>query len=594
MSENQPSKDRLVNVDLSSEKDLERSKVSHLKERFREQSTNVRRVKSCVQRKIKHQEDKATANSKLKDKGIWSYDWRIPLQELEKYSGCQDGGPEVSTASPSTIRNVRLGSKYRYRQVQVKDIARPQVWSMTTFAAYVENLTLSAVNRHMNRYLYTEGQSHVTNVESTLKALFVDPWLSHCLTIESFNAALTFFYKHSMIPSARMFLTLMEERHMDIPAETFNIMLRGASSRKDLHNFTFLLRAMIQRGIRPTADTWIALIMAVHSKAAKLRIVRSMGERGFMERRGIIKSVLSHLVPTEIVNYVESGQNIPNLFQDLDRKYGRHWLSVSTGNQMCQKLGEHGLMLKAFEVLDLMVDRDCLPDSVTMMIFLGHCKRQKDMGGAIEMLDWFHDMYSLNLEEDVFDTLFMLAWRSCLYNCCRVVWRTACIYGTVSYRMQQLVMRSLIRNTPGQPQTRTQHWMKSIGKVVIGVNLCTAQHANDPGKGLAVMKRLVHWAASGDERASSLQLAKLTLAQDLDASMQFDLDGVFTELMDKALDLDRQWALGDTWSAKSTLWKVQNAITVDLIRSAGNHPHSGGKSRVPTAGSRIIRHVTLD
>ena len=568
----------MVNADLSSEKDLERSRILHLRIRFREHFTKVRQVKSCAQRKIMHRENKAVANSRLKDKGVWSYDWRIPLQELEKYSGYQDGGDEVSTASPPTIRRLRVGKKYKYRQVQVRDISRPQVWSMTTFATYVENLTLSVVSRHMNRYLYTEGQSHIKIVESTLKALFADPWLSHYQTVESFNAALIFFYKHSMISSARMFLTLMEERHMDIPAETFNIMLRGASSRKDLHNFTFLLHAMIRRGIRPTADTWIALIVAVQSKAARLRIIHSMREREFMKRPRIMKSVLSHLVPPEIVSYVESGQDIPCFFQDLDRKYGLHWLSVSTGNQMCQKLGEHGLMLEALEVLDLMVDRDCLPDKVTMMIFLGHCKRQRDVGGAIQMLDWFHNTYGLNLEEDGLDTLFMLAWRSRLYNCCRVIWRTACIYGTVSYRMQRLVMKSLIRNSPEQPQTPTQHWMKSIGKVVIGINIRTAQHENDPGIGLAAMERLVDWAESGDQRVASLQLAKLALAQDLEAAEQFDLNGNFTELLSRSLDLDREWGLGDNRLTKSTLWKIENAISVDLIKKGESHPHSKGEA----------------
>ena len=591
MSKVQLSKDQTVSGDLPLEKDLETPTFSHLQERFRGQATNVRRVKSRVQWKatnvgrvksrvqwkIKHLEDKAVANSQLKDKGIWSYDWRIPLQELEKCSVHQDSGAEVSTVSPPTIRRL-LGKKYNYRQVQVKDISYPQVWSTTTFAAYVEDLTLSTVSRHMNRYLYTEGQSHVTNVERTLKALFANPWVSRYQTVESFNVALVFFYKYNMIPSARMFLTLMEERHMNIPPETFNIMLRGASTRKDLYNFTFLLRAMIRRGITPTADTWIALIVAVQSKAAKLRIVHSMREQGFLDHQRAIKDLLSHLVPTEIISYVESGQDIPSLFQNLDRKYELQWLSVSTGNQMCQKLGEHGFMFEAFEILDLMVDRDCLPDKVTMMIFLGHFQRQRDVGGAIQMLDWFHNVYGLSLEEKVLDTLFMLAWRSRLYNCCRVIWRTACIYGTVSYRMQQLVMKSLIRNTPEQPQTWTQRWMKSIGKVVIGINIRTAQHADDPGTSLTVMKKLVHWAEPGDQRAASLQLAKFALAQDLEAAQQFDLNGNFTDLLNSALDLDREWGLGDTWSAKCTLWKVENAIHIDLIKRDQNHPHSRGRA----------------
>ncbi|KAL9118159.1 MAG: hypothetical protein Q9187_005299 [Circinaria calcarea] len=578
MSKEQPSKIRAVDVDLSSEKDLETPRTAHLQKRFKMPSTKVRRSKVRAQRAMKHEEDKAAANSKLKDKGIWSYDWRIPLQALEKCSQCLGSGAEVPAASLPSIRRFILGEKPQYRQVQVKDIPRPQVWSASTFTAYVEHLTQSATSRHMNRYLYAEGQSHVTIVESTLKMLFTHSSLRGHLTIRSFNEALVFFYKHNMISSVRMFFTLMEKLHMDTSAETFNIMLRGASSRKDLHNFTFLLRTMITKGIRPTADTWIALIVAVHSKAAKLCIVRSMRERGFMDRRRIVKSVLSHLLPPEIVSYVESGRNIPTLFQDLDRKYEPGWLSVSAGNQMCQKLGENGLMPEALEVLDLMVDRGCLPDKVTLMIFLGHCRRQRDMGGAKQILDWFHSMYGLNLKEDVLDILFTLAWRSCYYNCCRVIWRVACVHGAVSYRMQQLVMRSLIRNTPEQPQTRAQHWMKSIGKVVIGINLRTTHDADDLGMGLEIMKKLVDRVESGIQRAASLRLAKLMLVQDLEAAKQFDLNGVFTGLLDKALDLDRKWGLGNIHSAKSTLWKVQNAIKVDVIRKGKNPLQSRGES----------------
>ena len=86
--------------------------------------------------------------------------------------------------------------------------------------------------------------------------------------------------------------------------------------------------------------------------------------------------------------------------------------------------------------------------------------------------------------------------------------------------------------------------------------------------GLEVMKRLVDWAESGDQRAASLRLAKHMLAQDLEAAKKFDLNEVFTGLLDKALGLDRKWGHDDIHSAKSTLWKAQNAIKVDVIRKA--------------------------
>jgi len=393
--------------------------------------------------------------------------------------------------------------------------------------------------------------------------LFEDECLRPYVTTEAYNMALSFCYENSNISSARKLFNIMNDNQVSISAETFNIMLRGAAARNDLHNFTYLLRVMTRMGLFPNEDTWIAFLMVVEEKRAKLLIIRYMRESGLLDNAAMIRSVVQQIIDIELASHLAGDQNLESFISLMDSRYGPNWLSVSTGNQMCHFLVENGLVSQAVEVLGLMADRGCRPDNVTLHIFLGHCRRQRQAQRAIEFLQVFKSQYNVSPKQDEYDILFMLVWWAKRINCCKVIWQVACLEAAVSYRMQERVLESLLRNTPEHPRTATERFIKAAGKIIvgIGIDLSTSPEESDPR--WETMQLVSQFASPGDDRTRSLQLAKSLLARDLDAARHYKLDGNFIDLLVDAAALDRSWH-EEAKGQESTLWKVQHAVRVGV------------------------------
>ncbi|MCJ1387989.1 hypothetical protein MMC18_000833 [Xylographa bjoerkii] len=527
-----------------------------LQDSFELQPAKIRRMRADASRKGGIQQRK---NLVTKYTGSWSYDWRLAFSELEQHYQ-HDG---LTIAKPQLVTYHLPGNPPRYSQLRAQDIPRPKVWSNITFAAHVKDLAQSKVSRLMHRHVYRNQTTHIDAVHTAIMLLFEDESLRPYADTEAFNTALSFCCKNSNISSVRKLFNLMDETHVPISTETFNIMLRGAAASKDLHNFTYLIRVMTRKGVPPDGNTWIAFLVAVEDKGVKLLITRYMKEAGILENASTLRPVVGQIIDIELANYLASGQDLKAFILLMDSTYGLNWLSVSTGNQMCHILGVNGLVSQAFEVLGVMADRGCRPDNVTLHIFLGHCRRLRHPQRAIEVLQVFESQYNVFPKQSEYDSLFMLAWQSKRMNCCRIIWRVACLEAAVSYRMQELVLRSLLRNTPHHPQTTTQRFIKAAGKVIVGIDIDLSTVSGDSDPRWKTMQLLSQFSAQGDGRERSLNLAKHILARDLDATRHYNLVGNFTNLFAEALALDRSWG-EEKKGQESTLWKVQHALGVGI------------------------------
>ena len=516
----------------------------------------IRRLKTNATRKEDIQELK---NIVAQNTGSWSYDWRLAFLELKQHY--EADGTAITKPLPVTYNLPRKASGYR--QVRAQDIPRPKIWSTFTFTAHVKKLAQSKVSRLMHRHLYRNQTTHTDAVHTAIMRLFEDESLRPYLSTEAFNIALSFCYKHSNISNARKLFNVMDDTHVTISAETFNIMLRGAATRKDLHNFTYLLRVMTGRGLTPDGNTWIALLMVIKDKRTKLLVIRYMREAGMLKDAAMLQPVVDQIIDIELSSHIASDQDLDSFVLLMDSRYGRDWLSVKSGNQMCYILGENGLVSQALEVLQVMVDRGCQPDNVTLHIFLGYCRRLRQPQRAIEFLRLFKSQYNVSAIQDEYDSLFMLAWRSKLVNCCRVIWRMACLESAVTYRMQELVLRSLLCNTPEHPHTTTQRFIKTAGKVVVGIDIHLSTSSEESDLRWKTMQLLSQFFPRGEERERSLSLAKQIVARDLDASRHYKLAGNFIDLFAEALTLDRGWHAKEM-EQKPVMWKIRHALDVGI------------------------------
>jgi len=61
-------------------------------------------------------------------------------------------------------------------------------------------------------------------------------------------------------------------------------------------------------------------------------------------------------------------------------------------------------------------------------------------------------------------------------------------------------------------------------------------------------------------------LAKRMLAQDLATVRTFRPAYALVQQLEDALVLDRSWAQEQLWKSTSTIWKVENALNIPLLR----------------------------
>ncbi|KAI4156155.1 MAG: hypothetical protein LQ340_000492 [Diploschistes diacapsis] len=529
---------------------------------FKLRGAQLPRLLSKVREKRDMQKFGQVKSSVMKEKGSWSYDWRIPLLELRRNF-------ERSSA-PLADLDTFVAPSILYRQFADVEVFKPSTWSQGSFAEYVNNLAQSQVSRLMQKHLYTGRTTHVSAVKDTLLFLFRDEELQPCVSTLAFENALRFFYRHSLISDARTLFNIMVERRIPIRTETFNMALRAAAGKKDLHNYTYLLRAMINQGLRPNEGTWVSLVIVLESHAAKVAVIENMRQLDLLSRADVIQAVAVDLLSSQLGQPAGVDSDATGTMQVFDSEFGDSWFSPKAGNVICEHLCKTGRPEQAVQFLETMVKRACRPNRGTLDILLTHCLMVLDDAGALRLLKLFWHEYQVGTGGFSYHVLFMIGWHIRSYNLCRVVWWAACIEGEVTYRMQELTMRSLLRNTPVQTKNMSKVWMKEVGKVIVGIKPSGRAHEKSKmseNKNVSTrhnIEGLAAWASSEEDRFAQVGLANHAMRADLSAFKVFRLYVAdFHQAFADAVERDGEWRKHG-YQSMSLSQKIREAVQIPV------------------------------
>ena len=560
----------------------------------------------------KNKEDKLFVNKLLKDKGLISHDWRIALSDLQKhYTPGSIDKPEHTDISNHARHLIQsAGSRTRYfdgsdeihssvRRVAFKSrnyksfrlarhIPPPTEWSEAKLAVYVEALADS--QRTQAQVAWAEkprlrGWSNTEDVLAAYDKVFYSTASEKALSIEACNTALRFFYDHGMMAKARSLYIRMEDLKMHIPTDTWNILLRGSASRRDLHNFTFLLNNMTRRGFKPNEKTWTMFIQVIGSSPVRAVIVRKMAEMNMLDNIGIRRTVAAHMVLYEINNHLGDGHDHHSFIDHMDSKYGIGWLSTTAGNQLLHEVAKRKSAAESLSLLYEMKQACFVPDDISINTLLRHCLPLRRHELAIKILDHFQYHYNLYPGPAAYETLFLLAWKCRLLNFSTVIWRTACIYSMVSHKMRQLVFRSLLSYTlvldkriqpddMTEPRnySRNEKFNTFAGKFVIGVigpREADLDHTID--------------TLEPDPRRRPLKWAQILLESSLRVSRNCVLKSNWPQLLRQALTMDRTWAAEGLYKKDDWRELFPHVIAVDAkVKEMHQSRPSRRLNRIPS------------
>ena len=536
--------------------------------------------------------DKLFINKLRLDQGPISHDWGIAFAILQKYYTPEkvdkpkdidttdhvpslvhtsssrteefDGSIKVQSPVPKVPSRSRIYRPFRL----ARDIPRPTEWSEAKLAIYVEALTRS---QRTQSQIWAgkprmRGWANIQDVVTALNSVLYSTASQKFLSIEACNTALNFYYRHGVMSKARSLYLRMEDLKMDIPTKTFNILLRGSASRMDLHNFTFLLNKMIRRGLKPNEETWELFVQVIDSSRVRAFIFQKMAEKKILDNIWIRRDVANHMMYDEIINHLGDGHDHHSFLDHMNIKYGIGWLSRSAGNKLLNEVAKRKSAAESLKLLPEMKQAGFLPDDISMNTLLRHCLPLRWHELILEILDNFKNLYGQCPGPKSYETLFLQAWRCRLPNFSTVVWRSACIDGAVSRKMEDLVFQNLLSYPPGldkqihsddavepSSSSRTVKFKRFAGRFLTGVYGFEGDEVNQAmdSLGLDPQRRTIKWA-------------QILLRSNLHVSRTCRLKLGLSQLLRQALTMDRTWAVEGLFKEDDWRKWLPHAITVDV------------------------------
>lgn len=497
-------------------------------------------------------------NRMLKDKGSWSYDWRIALSDLEKH-----WDPDASN-TPSPTVGVGPSTKIRIpRNIRADKIEPTTQWTKVSFHDYVVQLAHSTVNRLAARQLYQKNETHTDVVADVLERVFDASSAKYVITVDASNIALKFFFRVGKSARGRDLFRRLQELQRNIHPSTYNIMLEAAANQKDLFTFTALLKAMIRHGVRPNSYTWLLLARAAPGEEVPMMVIDKLNQKTAMQDPKLMKNAASSILPQEATGHLKSGKDPHYLLDSLSSSFKPEWFSGMACQNVIDQVGVYHSTPQALMILQKFCDSGYRPAAGMLLLLLRQCSWSRAHDLAVDILRLFRTEYAIQPTKRIYDVLFGQAWRGRLYNCCRVIWVHACVTGHTSFHMQEYVKKSLSieRSLKFSIHSRGRTWEETAGKAIVG---CDPVYSDSRKK----WELLSSWKPvqeSLSDRDKFLRTARSMLASDLAVSQHYMIEEPLDELLAKTLAKDRQWALGKALKDVPIECKCSQIIEPSLI-----------------------------
>ncbi|KAL8693960.1 MAG: hypothetical protein Q9218_001318 [Villophora microphyllina] len=501
--------------------------------------------------------DKSIRQQQLNDRDLsWSYDWREPLKDLEKCSVAGLG----KYIAPSRVP-LRISIPHNIR---ADKIARPTIWTDTSFNRYVHQLVYSTVDRLVAKGLYLGKESHLDAVADALDDVFSDPELRYMFNGKSASKALNFFFENGKFARGRRLFGRLQELQRGTHPSTFNIMLKAASEHKDLFTFTYILKLMIRHNVRPNVSAWLHLARAVQNDEVRQTIIDRMKRKGFLEDPVVSHEAVALMIPQLAGKHLDSGADPHRLLDFLDEQFGPGWCHGKASGRIIEEVGVRQSTHKALTILHRLRARGYQPNHGLLLLLLRQCSWTRDHELVISILHEFRTAYDLlPSNSQICDVLFKQAWKSHLYNCCKVIWIYACVHGCTSYDMQRTVMKSMCaeRSEPLAKKSRSVTWEEGAGQVVTSrVGRISQPRLNR----LLFMWQPAEPGRSRNARDKFLRVMRRILSRDLGAVGKSRINKPLDGLLSEALQMDRQWAANRALQTTPLECKYTQSIDVKL------------------------------
>ncbi|KAL1961256.1 hypothetical protein VTO42DRAFT_3202 [Malbranchea cinnamomea] len=482
--------------------------------------------------------------------------------------------PRRNQGSNSIVRpvwaNIRdIKSTVRTMKVQRRpvDVPRPSEWNVKTLANYIDDLVRCELPESKMRLYYDDESAFYEETADIILNLLSDPGVHKFVSSKVVRTVISFFVHHQNLTSLNRLLPMFDGL---MTTRAFNELLRAASRRSDLFLFMNYISLMMHAGVVPNGWEWVHFLKGIQSSKIRSYMLLHLKQLGVLQPPHILKAAVASSLQDSFAFHVSTGKDVFAYLEGLERVFG-NWISSQAINNLILEAGWMRSPEAMAAILEYCRRKDIPLDNMSLIYGLLYFVDTKRFKAGIE---FFLDMVQTRRvrRTDVsMQLLFVLAWKRRAYNVTRLIWRYCCLEGSVSEAMQEMVSRSLIRNTPVEPKNQGDIWRKTIGKVVVGVendlvlsgvDPANPDHLLEPQFAVENPKLPPKIFPANSSRPEQVQCAKQLLDKDLESCEKYEAFMAFEDMLWPAMQRDLEW--GPHARQRGPEWLAENAIRVPV------------------------------
>lgn len=511
-----------------------------------------------------------------------------PKHDIPK--GDPDADPSPVPKLP--MRAVHVASKShieRRKWVHGEGIQPPEIYDVRSLKEYIEDLTAIRPPRLVARDIYEhQDVTHNIAVANIIRRLFSDAFTARFASSVAVHLAFMFLCKRTeLFGCTNLLYEQCRNLGLTLLPQTYNSFLRMLLLRDETAIFDRVFGDLLSDGHMPDSEVWLALLEKGKSPSQRSTAFKWMHRKDLMGIPSVRRKVVAEIVRAEL-RAIKSGKANAGVFiKSMDSRLGQDWMSNFTVADALLACADNKAWPLTLELLKQALKRNVnLNPSVMPAVFIILQRR----GSLLDSLNLVssHVLRTVGRSDDVIiPIVFMTAWKRRSYNVCRVLWRYAAVQGAITYKMQNVVTNTLLRNqdivtskTAEANKSRSaQEWSRRAGKIIVGMDLeidsCQQLFHMVGGQLNSLSRNPMTWLArftiDGEQRDQQLSLAYVMIHRDLSAWKYFapPCSERLIKLLSEAYEMDVRWKaerIGVDRDGKSTQWMIDNAIDVPLVR----------------------------
>ncbi|KAF7506080.1 hypothetical protein GJ744_012231 [Endocarpon pusillum] len=466
---------------------------------------------------------------------------------------------------------------------------QPALNSVRSFKEYVEKLTSIRAPRLVRRELYgTQDDTHNMAVADMLSHLFTDTNNTFFASSVALNLAFAFLCGHTeLLPQISLLYDQCRQLRLTLPPQTYSYILRAMLLQGEMEMFGQVLNDLCSQGYGPDSRIWLALLKSGPSMTQKRAVAKWMLHKGLLGNSLVKREVAAELIAAELSGEIDDGKHADLSVRSIDARFGPDWMSQSSVTRTLAACAEKQAWTPAFEIFQEAQRRNVNFDHTAAHAIFLVMQQRGSLRDSLDLLRSHFVATTGRNDHTVIPIVFMTAWKHRFYNVCRILWRYAAVLGAMTYKMQNVVTQSLLRNqdTPNARASKAGlsmanlEWKRRAGKVLVGTDLDITEFqqffdlaSGQPGTTLGnPMVWLAQYTSDGGQRDQQLLLGYVMMHRDLHTWKYFappSSERLF-KLLSDAYAMDVRWkgeGIGLERGGKSIQWMIENAIDMPLVR----------------------------